>query len=182
MQFETIHPYLDGNGRLGRLLITLMLCEEGALCEPLLYLSLYLKRHRARYYELLQTVRENGDWEAWVEFFLEGVIETAEQGVSTARRLLVLFEEDRSKLAGLGRAAPSAFRIHDELQRVPLISVPATAKSLRISQPTVQKALDRLQKLGIVRETTGQRRRRLYEYTRYLRILDEGTEPLAPHS
>jgi Fic family protein len=178
VQFETIHPFLDGNGRLGRLLITLMLCEEGALKEPILYLSLYFKTHRARYYDLLQEVRRNGDWEAWLEFFLEGVIETSEQSVASARRLIELFDRDRQKISALGRPAASALRLHGELQRTPLIAVPVAAKKLRISQPTIQKSLDHLQKLGVVREVTGKRRRRLYEYTSYLKILDEGTEPL----
>jgi Fic family protein len=180
VQFETIHPFLDGNGRLGRLLITLMLCEENALHEPLLYLSLYFKTHRDRYYELLQRVRTKGDWESWVEFFLEGVAETSEQGVATARRLLVLFDDDGGKIATLGRAASSALRVHAELKRSPLLAVPLAARRLGLSQPTVQKSLDHLARLGIVQEITGKRRSRLYEYSRYLRILDEGTEPLHP--
>lgn len=178
VQFETIHPFLDGNGRLGRLLVTLMLCEERALREPILYLSLYLKANRSRYYELLQEVREKGDWEAWMEFFLDGVAETAEQGVETARRLLTLFEEDKAKISGLGRAAASALRLHGELQRSPLAIVPSVAKQLNLSQPTIQKSLEQLIKLGIVREVTGKRRSRVYEYSRYLRILEEGTKPL----
>jgi Fic family protein len=180
VQFETIHPFLDGNGRLGRLLITLMLSEENVLREPILYLSLYFKTHRSRYYDLLQEVRHTGDWESWLEFFLEGVTETSEQGVASARRLMDLFAADREKIGGLGRPAASALRIHSELQRTPLLSVPTTAKRLGLSQPTVQKSLDHLQELGIVRETTGKLRRRLYQYTRYLKILDEGTEPLRP--
>jgi len=180
VQFETIHPFLDGNGRLGRLLITLMLCEEKALTEPILYLSLFFKAHRSRYYELLQTVRERGDWEAWLEFFLEGVIETSNQGVATAQRLLKLFERDRAKIAGLSRAAPSALRMHAELQRSPLLSVPIAAKKLGTSRPTVRKSLEHLQELDIVREITGKQRGRVYEYHQYLRILDEGTEPLKP--
>jgi Fic family protein len=178
VQFETIHPFLDGNGRLGRLLITLMLCEEGALKEPILYLSLYLKTHRAHYYGLLQQVREKGAWEAWLAFFLEGVIETSEQGIASARRLIELFDRDKEKVSTLKRAAASALRVHSELQKAPLLSVPIAAKKLGISQPTIQKSLDHLVKLGIVREVTGKRRRRIYEYTSYLKILDEGTEPL----
>ena len=179
VQFETIHPFLDGNGRLGRLLITLTLCEEGTLKEPILYLSLYFKTHRARYYELLQQVRQKGDWEAWLEFFLEGVIDTSEQGVASARRLIELFDRDKDKISTLKRAAASALRVHSELQKAPLLSVPVAAKKLGISQPTIQKSLDHLTKLGVVREVTGKRRRRIYEYTSYLKILDEGTEPLA---
>jgi Fic family protein len=178
VQFETIHPFLDGNGRLGRLLITLMLCEEKVLREPILYLSLHLKTHRSTYYDLLQSVRESGDWESWVEFFLQGVIETSGQGVSTARRLLSLFHEDQQKIASLGRAAPSVLRIHAELQRNPLASVPEISKRLRISQPTTQKSFEHLQRLGVVREITGKQRGRVYQYARYLQILDEGTEPL----
>ena len=178
VRFETIHPFLDGNGRIGRLLVTLMLCEERTLRKPILYLSLYLKKNRTRYYDLLQLVREKGDWETWLEFFLDGVVETSEQGVATARRMLALFEKDQSKISGLGRAAASALRVHGELQRSPLQSVPHLAKKLELSQPTVQKSLDHLAGLGIVREITGKRRSRLYEYAKYLRILDEGTEPL----
>lgn len=178
VQFETIHPFLDGNGRLGRLLITLMLCEEKTLREPILYLSLYLKKHRSAYYDLLQRVREKGDWEAWLEFFLDGVVETSEQGVGTARRMLALFEKDQGKISGLGRAANSALRVHSELQRAPLQSVPRMAKTLKLTQPTVQKSLDHLVNLGIVREFTGKRRSRIYEYAKYLKILDEGTEPI----
>lgn len=178
VQFETIHPFLDGNGRLGRLLITLMLCEEHTLSEPILYLSLYLKKNRARYYELLQLVREKGDWETWLEFFLDGVAETAEQGTDTARRMLALFSKDKEKISSLGRATASALRVHGELQRAPLLSVPLMAKRLKLSQPTVQKSLDHLTNLGIVQEITGKRRSRLYQYVKYLKILDEGTEPL----
>lgn len=178
LQFETIHPFLDGNGRLGRALITLMLCEERTLSKPILYLSLYLKANRARYYELLQHVRETGDWETWLEFFLDGVAETAQQGVDTARRLLDLFDKDRAKIAGLGRPAASCLRVHAELQRSPLQSVPVMAGKLKLSQPTVQKSLDHLAELKIVREVTGKRRGRIYQYNSYLKILDEGTEPL----
>jgi Fic family protein len=155
-----------------------MLCEEGALKEPILYLSLYLKTHRAHYYGLLQQVREKGAWEAWLAFFLEGVIETSEQGIASARRLIELFDRDKEKVSTLKRAAASALRVHSELQKAPLLSVPIAAKKLGISQPTIQKSLDHLVKLGIVREVTGKRRRRIYEYTSYLKILDEGTEPL----
>ena len=180
VQFETIHPFLDGNGRLGRLLITLMLCEEDVLRNPVLYLSLYLKENRALYYELLQAVREKGDWELWVEFFLDGVAETAEQGISTARRLMTLFDDDAKKIANLGRAASSALRLHAELKRTPMVAVPLIAKKLGMSQPTIQKALDHLSELNIVKEVTGRRRSRVYSYDRYLRILEEGTEPLQP--
>lgn len=179
VQFETIHPFLDGNGRLGRLLITLMLCEEKALRTPVLYLSLYLKKHRSRYYELLQDVRLKGAWEDWVAFFLEGVIEVAEQGVSTGQRLLTLFDADREKIAAIGRGALSAARLHQHLERNPLVAVPESAERLGLSQPTVQTALEQMVRLGIVREVTGKRRGRLYQYHEYLKILDEGTEPIS---
>jgi Fic family protein len=176
VQFETIHPFLDGNGRLGRLLITFLLCEAGALKEPVLYLSLYFKTHRKRYYELLQQVRETGDWESWISFFLEGVIETATQATETARQLLELFEKDRRAISALGRPAASTLRVHQLLQKRPLLSVPATTKELGLSKPTVAKAMEHLEKLGIVREITAKQRRRIYAYVRYLDILNQGTE------
>ncbi|MCP1854454.1 Fic family protein [Bradyrhizobium sp. USDA 4519] len=176
VQFETIHPFLDGNGRLGRLLITFLLCEAGALKEPVLYLSLYFKTYRKRYYELLQRVRETGDWESWISFFLEGVIETATQATETARQLLELFEKDRRAISALGRPAASTLRVHQLLQKRPLLSVPATTKELGLSKPTVAKAMEHLEKLGIVREITAKQRRRIYAYVRYLDILNQGTE------
>ncbi|RQH13596.1 Fic family protein [Bradyrhizobium sp. RP6] len=179
VQFETIHPFLDGNGRLGRLLITFLLCEAGALKEPVLYLSLYFKTHRKRYYELLQSVRETGDWESWIIFFLEGVVETATQATETARQLLELFEKDRRAISALGRPAASTLRVHELLQKRPLLSVPATTKELGLSKPTVAKAMEHLEKLGIVREITAKQRRRIYAYVRYLDILNQGTETSA---
>lgn len=178
VQFETIHPFLDGNGRLGRLLVTLMLCEAGALSAPILYLSLFLKSRRPDYYRLLQEVRLAGAWEAWMEFFLTGVAETAEQATDTARELVALFDADRAAIAGLGRVAASVLRVHDLLQRRPIVSIQAAAKDLGMSVPTVTKGLDRMSGLGIVQETTGRRRHRLFAYGRYLALLDKGTEPL----
>jgi len=177
-QFETIHPFLDGNGRLGRLLITFLLCAAGALREPILYLSLYFKTHRTRYYELLQNVRETGDWETWMRFFLEGVLETATQATQTARQLIVLFEADREKVVQLGRPAASTLRIHELLQKRPLLSIPAATKELSLSEPTVAKGMEHLVKLDIAREVTGKRRRRVFAYVRYLDILNQGTEPI----
>jgi Fic family protein len=178
VQFESIHPFLDGNGRLGRLLITLMLCADGALKQPMLYLSLYFKTRRQQYYNLLQAVRDRGDWEAWVEFFLTGVIETANEAVETARQLFALFEEDRTKIRSLGRAAASTLRVHDLLQRQPIIGIIPASKKLKVSHPTVMKALANLQKLGIVREVTGRQRGRLFAYSRYMNILNRGTEAI----
>ena len=179
VQFETIHPFLDGNGRVGRLLITLLLCDADALAEPLLYLSLYFKAHRARYYDLLQKVRLEGDWEAWVDFFLEGVIETAEQATSTARRLLVLYAADRERIEGeLDRAAGSALRVHGLLERTPLTTTGRADRELGLSRPTITKALENLARLGIVEEVTGRGWGRVYTYRQALEILAEGTEPL----
>ncbi len=180
VQFESIHPFLDGNGRVGRLLITLLLCAEGALTEPLLYLSLYLKLHREDYYTLLQQVRETGDWEAWLRFFLQGVQETAEQGAATTRSLLQLFREDRERIEGLGRAAASALRVFSQMQTTPIFSVSRIANTLELSLPTASAAVRNLEGLGVIRELTGRRRGRLFVYRRYLDILSEGTEPLRP--
>lgn len=178
VQFETIHPFLDGNGRLGRLLITLILCEAGALREPILYLSLFLKSRRGDYYRLLQEVRQAGGWEAWMEFFLTGVAETAEQAADTARELMALFEQDRLIIREHGRAAASALRVHEFLQRRPMVTIRSAARELKISVPTVGKSLELMTSAGIVREMTGKQRGRLFGYSKYLSILDKGTQPL----
>jgi len=178
VQFETIHPFLDGNGRVGRLLITLLLCAEGALAQPMLYLSLYFKQHRDEYYDLLQRVRVKGAWEDWLDFFLLGVIDTTDQAARAAQRILELFRGDRARIEKLGRAAASALRLHHAFQERAVLSIPGAAKRVGVSQPTVTSALAHLAKLGIVRETTGRRRRKLYVYDAYLKILSEGAEPI----
>ena len=178
VQFETIHPFLDGNGRVGRLLITLLLCAEGALAQPMLYLSLYFKEHRDEYYDLLQRVRVKGAWEDWLDFFLLGVIDTADQAVRAAQRILELFREDRVQIEKLGRSALSALRLHHAFQERAVLSIPGAAKRVGVTQPTIASALARLTKLGIVRETTGRKRRKLYVYDAYLKILGEGAEPI----
>lgn len=178
VQFETIHPFLDGNGRVGRLLIVLMLFEAGVLGRPLLYLSLYFKQHRDEYYRLLGTVRSEGDWEAWLDFFLEGVAITAESAVDTAHRLLALFSNDAVRVQTLGRAAANALRVFDSLCARPLANLNALTESTGASYPTVARAVEALENLGIVREITGRKRERVFAYTRYLGILNEGTEPL----
>ncbi len=178
VQFETIHPFLDGNGRLGRLLITFLLCAEEALSEPMLYLSLYFKTRRAAYYDLLQKVRMEGDWESWVRFFLRGVEETANQAAEAAKEILQLFEDDRRRLESLGRAAGTALRLHQFAQRQPILSIQNSAKWLKVSIPTVTAAIAHLQKLGILTEKTGRQRNRLFIYKRYLEVLSRGTEPL----
>ncbi|MGR3914455.1 MAG: Fic family protein [Gammaproteobacteria bacterium] len=177
VQFETIHPFLDGNGRLGRMLISFLLQAEGALQQPVLYLSLFLKNRRAQYYDLLQRVRERGDWEAWVHFFLSGVLDTSQQAGASARRILELCAADRRRITERGGAA-SALRIHDHMKKHPVISVPAAAAALRLSAPTVYKAIVQLAELNIIAETTGKRRGQIFAYRRYLEILAEGTEPL----
>ncbi len=176
MQFETIHPFLDGNGRLGRLLITLLLCENGVLQQPILYLSLYLKANRQTYYDLLQRVRLEGVWEIWLEFFLEGVLETATQAVTTSRAILELLEADRRQLEGLNRASSVALRVHKHLQRKLYASAPQLVTVLGISLPTALSALEKLEGLGIVQETTGKARDRIWVYGKYLALLETGIE------
>ena len=176
VQFETIHPFLDGNGRLGRLLITLLLCDKGILKEPILYLSLYFKTHRRYYYDLLQRVREDGDWEAWIEFFLDGITETSLQAADAAKQILSLFEEDRAKIEGLGRPATSALRVHQLLQQKPIIAIPDAARETGMSAPTVAKSIQHLRDLGLLREITGKQRGRMFVYSDYLGILSQGTE------
>ncbi|HET9984514.1 MAG TPA: Fic family protein [Longimicrobiales bacterium] len=178
VQFETIHPFLDGNGRVGRLLVTLLLCAEGALAEPMLYLSLYLKAHRDEYYDLLQRVRIEGVWEEWLRFFLDGVVATAEQATETARRILALFDADRARIEALGRAAGSALRVHEFLRRNPITTGPRIQGAVPLSSPAISTALRNLESIGIVREVSGRRWNRLFAYEAYLSILSEGTEPL----
>ncbi|MEY5033574.1 MAG: hypothetical protein RL354_2605 [Planctomycetota bacterium] len=174
VQFETIHPFLDGNGRVGRLLIALLLFETKVLSQPLLYLSLYLKEHRAEYYRLLDAVRREGDWEEWIDFFLEGVTMTAQSAVDTAHRMLRVFEEDAARVADLGRRAPNALRAFDAFRRRPVRNIAAIAATTGASLPTVSRAVESLVELGIVREITGRKRERVYCYGRYLEILNGG--------
>lgn len=179
VQFETIHPFLDGNGRVGRLLVTLLFCVEEVLVEPLLYLSLYLKQHRNEYYELLTRVREAGEWERWVGFFADGVRDAATGAVTTVRRLVTLSRDDRERISTLGRGAGSALRIHHALQERPIASAAQLVDRTGITLPAVLKALGALRSLGIVGELTGRKRNRVFSYVPYLQILSEGTEPLA---
>jgi Fic family protein len=178
VQFETIHPFLDGNGRIGRLLVTLYLCVNGVLRSPLLYLSLYLKSHRAEYYHLLQDVRERGAWEAWLEFFLEGVAMTANQAFDAASRIVDLFKEDRERITAASERAGSALRVHDLLQQNPFVTAKLLVARTGLTAPTVNAALADLERLGVVEEVTGRRRGRVFGYRRYLDILSEGTAPL----
>jgi Fic family protein len=180
VQFETIHPFLDGNGRIGRLLITLLLCNAGVLREPLLYLSLFLKEHRSEYYDLLDHVRREGDWEAWLQFFLEGVRLTAAGAVETAQRLAELFAGDRTTIRSLGRRAGSALRVHDALKARPILTVQGASDATGLSFPTASSAMNLLIDLKVVRELTGKRRNRVFVYDRYLSVLNEGTDRPPP--
>jgi Fic family protein len=176
-QFESIHPFLDGNGRLGRLLITFVLLSEKVLSRPLLYPSLYFKRHRAEYYEALQRVRTEGDWEGWIDFYLQGMRETAEEAAATIGRIVKLMDDDRRKILGLRTASASTARVYEHLQKRAIIDIPVTAKRVKLTKPTVAAALERLMKLGIAREITGRARDRLFSYVKYVAILSEGTTP-----
>jgi Fic family protein len=178
VQFETIHPFLDGNGRIGRLLVTLYLCVHGLLRKPLLYLSLYLKTHRADYYRLLQEVRERGAWEAWLEFFLDGIAETANQASDAATRIVDLFERDRERITTQSNRAGSALRLHELLQQTPFVTGKLLVERTGLTAPTLNAALADLGRLGIVEEITGRRRGRVFRYRGYLAILGEDTEPL----
>lgn len=179
VQFETIHPFADGNGRLGRLLIALMLCRENVLREPSLYLSLFFKEHRPEYYARLDAVRTHGDWEGWLGFFLDGVAHTAQQAVETAQRLLALMAADRARIAGLGARAGNVSRVFEAFVRHVLLSAPQAAAGLDLSLPTVRAGIRALAELGIVSELTGKRRYRVFAYDAYLRILAEGAQPIA---
>lgn len=178
VQFETIHPFLDGNGRIGRLLIALLLHHSGVLSQPLLYLSLYFKQHRVEYYRLLDLVRSDGDWEAWLEFFLEGVEQTATGAVQTAQRLVKLFKENAFRIQELGRIAATVLCIFDALLARPILTLKEVCSRTHISFPAAAKGMNALIKLGIARELTGQQRNRVFAHDRYLSILNEGTEPL----
>ncbi len=175
VQFETIHPFLDGNGRVGRLLITLLLCDYRVLGEPLLYLSLFFKQHRSEYYRLLDVARFEGDWEAWLLFFLEGVAETADGAVATARDLGRLFDDDRQRIQATGRRAGSALRVHEALKARPLLTLQRAVDRSGLSFPAAAAGMDMLVELGVARELTGKKRNRIYAYDHYLATLAEGT-------
>ncbi|OHD80298.1 MAG: cell filamentation protein Fic [Spirochaetes bacterium RIFOXYC1_FULL_54_7] len=176
VQFETIHPFLDGNGRLGRLLIALLLYEQKVLRKPMFYLSLYFKTHRQYYYELLNNVRMTGDWEAWLDFFAEAVIVTATQAVETAQQLLDLSSQDRDKISGLGRATSSTMQVHRVLMEHPIVTSGSLVEKTGITPATVNKALGHLEQLGIVKELTARKRNRLFSYAGYIEIMNRGME------
>ncbi|HEV7272252.1 Fic family protein [Pseudoxanthomonas sp.] len=178
VQFETIHPFLDGNGRLGRLLIVLMLCDAGLLDEPSLYLSLYFKSRRDEYYQRLDAVRTQGDWEGWLRFFFDGVAATSGQAVDTAQRLLRLFQDDRERLRATGRIAGTVLQLHEAFTRNPLRTIPRLVDESGLSKPAISRGLDVMRKLGIIREITGKQRYMIFAYQPYLDILSEGAQPL----
>jgi len=181
VQFETIHPFLDGNGRLGRLLITLLLCTHGMLDEPILYLSLYLKQNRHTYYELLQEVRESGNWETWLEFFLIGIEKSSKQAIQTAEKINDLFAKDSEKISYLGRARFSCEHTLEYMKRLPQVTVPLIAKALQMTQPTARNALNLLKSIGVLAEVSGKKRDKIYIYRQYLNILEDGTKPFPAH-
>jgi len=178
-QFETIHPFLDGNGRIGRLLITFLLCHADVLARPLLYLSYYFKRHRAEYYQWLQLVREQGDWEGWLRFFLRGVGEVSAQATDTAKRIVVMQSEHRAMIQGRSRT-PTPLRLLDLLYETPMISIPEAARRLQLTFEGARYTVATLGSLGLLREVTGQRKHRLFAYAPYLDLLREGTDPEPP--
>jgi Fic family protein len=175
-QFETIHPYLDGNGRIGRLMIALLLEHWGLLKAPLLYLSLFFKRHREEYYRRLNLVRLEGDWEGWINFFLDGVATICDEGVSSARELFNLVSTDRTRLLGVESASVSALRLFERLPRYPIVTVASTIKLLETSKPTATRAIEMLTGIGILVEMTGKKRDRSFAYRAYIERLRTGTE------
>ncbi len=172
VQFETIHPFLDGNGRLGRLLISFILHHDGLLSKPLLYLSLYFKEHRAYYYELLNRIREEGDWELWLDFFLEGVEKSALDAVTTAKKLVDTIKEDEAKIEVMGRQANSMMRCLHIFSHRPIETIKDICNATHLSYPAVSSAIERLESMGIVKEITGKNRNRIYSYDRFLKILN----------
>ena len=176
VQFETIHPFLDGNGRLGRLLITLLLCSEGVLRQPLLYLSLYLKTHRQHYYDLLNSIRFDGDWEKWLDFFADAVSTTALQAVDTAQKLVNLAAHNRNKINDLGRISGSIHRVFVGFLERPIATSNWLNDRTQLTPATINTCLRQLEQIGIVKELTGRKRNRLYGYMEYISIMNKETE------
>lgn len=170
-QFETIHPFFDGNGRLGRLLITLLLCERKVLREPLLYLSAYFKQHRSDYYDWLMRVRDEGDWEGWLDFFLTGVRDVSNAACATAREVMSLQKELASLIAGELPNSTTAPRLLDLLYTRPILAIGDAAESLQVTFGTASNLMADFERLGLVRETTGRPRNRVYRFHRYLEAL-----------
>lgn len=176
-QFETIHPFLDGNGRVGRLLITFLLCEKGVLGKPVLYLSHYFKKHRQQYYSLLQATRDNGAWEDWIAFFLVGIADVSARASATARRILLLREQHRTAVADhLGRAAGNGHRVLEHLYQRPILSVNEVRGLIATTYPAANDLVSRMTELGILEEMTGQARNRRFRYGPYIRLFQEDPE------
>jgi Fic family protein len=175
-QFETIHPYLDGNGRIGRLLVTLLLEQWHLLSEPLLYLSVFFKRNRDEYYRLLNGVRTEGDWESWIRFFLEGVATIAREAIDTARDLFALVTADRTRVLATPASSVMTVRLFEELAEHPIVTIARVTELLQTTKPTASKAVNTLVDSGILTETTGRRRDRTFSYAAYLDRLRVGTE------
>ena len=176
VQFETIHPFLDGNGRLGRLLITFMLCINNLLKEPLLYLSLYFKHHREKYYTLLQNVRKTGDWESWIEFFLTGIYETSNQAFNTAQKIVSLFENDEEHIKKLHKDTAGVLKTYNSLKKHPISNTRKIVKSSQSSLQTVLRSLRVLEEIGLVKELTGKHNNKIFIYKNYISIINQGTE------
>lgn len=180
VQFETVHPFLDGNGRLGRLLIALYLCHKGVLRQPLLYLSLFFKQRRDDYYRLLQEVRTRGAWEAWMEYFLEGVTTTANLAFDSANKITALLRADRERIKQKAESVNSVLRIHEALQSAPYLTAKRAEEATGMTQPTINKCFIQLAQIGVVAEVTGKDWRRVYAYRHYLQILNDAAPDTVP--
>jgi Fic family protein len=178
VQFETIHPFLDGNGRIGRLLITLLVQHWGLMDEPLLYLSLAFKRHRAAYYECLAAVRTAGDWEGCLGFFLDCVVEAADDGVQAATRIFRLMNDDRRRIMAHDAATISVLRLFEALPEHPMVTLPLATKLLGTNKVTAQRSVQALVAAKVLHEITGKARDRVYAYRKYLAVLGEDTEAI----
>lgn len=173
-QFETIHPFMDGNGRIGRLLITFLLCQRDILRRPLLYLSHYFKQHRQEYYDALMRIRDDGDWENWLKFFLQGVFEVAKTATDTGRKILRLRESHRQLIGERVHGTANGLRLLDLLYRTPMVTVRLVRDALGVSYPTANSLVSQLHRLGLLREMTGGIRNRLFSYDPYLALFADG--------
>lgn len=176
LQFETLHPFLDGNGRVGRLLIILLLMSEGVLSQPLLYISLYLKTNRQRYYELLNSVRKDGDWESWLTFFAQAIEFSANSAVDTAKKLLQIADKDAELIEKQGRSRINLGKVHKQFQQRPISNSISLIEATELAPGTVQAAIKRLCELNILVELTDKKRDRVYAYKAYIDILNQGNE------
>jgi Fic family protein len=175
-QFETIHPYLDGNGRMGRLLITFYLCSIGSLSRPLMYLSFYLKKNREKYYDLLNNIRNNGDWESWIYFFLKGVVEVSNNSIETAKKIIQLKSDVIKKIMENNVSGNNAIKLVDLLFDRPYITTKIVSEDLKISMQSATILLSKFQKIGIIGEITGKQRYKEYIFLEYMKIIQEGTQ------